>query len=838
MITQQGSQFTGPATNAYFGVSVALSSDGNSFITGAPGVAPTQQGGAYQYKRVAGSWSLVGSKLLGSGGTSLPFYFGSGWGTIGICGDGSVSFIGANGDRTYAGSAYVFRKDGSGVFVQEGSKLVGTGAAAYIYPAQGITTAISDDCLTVASAGPGDDTDKGAVWIFVYSGGSWSQQGSKLVGSGMTGAAAQGRGLSLSSDGNTVAIGGHQDASNTGAVWVWTRSGTTWTEQQQIKPAGYGANTYFGYGLALSNDGNTLVVGGYGADTNVGGAWIYVRSGGTWTAQGSKLVGSGATGAAQQGSSVCISNDGNFIVVGGMADNSGVGAGWAFTRVGTSWSQFGSRFVGTSNSGASAQGAGVACSGDKSTIALGGYADNTNTGAVWFFTTNAGPTAAPTKAPSKSPSKAPSKSPSKSPSKAPSKTPSKTPSKAPSKTPSKAPTPPPTRAPGITFSQSGSKLVGTGYDISVSSNVYQGVSLKLSADGTHLLESGSGDRNGLGSVWYFTRSGSTWTQQQRITPTPSSTPSFGNIAMTPDAATAAFGCASADTVYVFTRSGTTWTQQGSGLTPSDGISAPYNFGSSLGLSSDGNTLAIGGFADNGNIGAMWIFTRSGSTWTQQQKIIPSDYVGSSIVMGISGTISYDGHTVAFGGYGDSTNIGAVWVWTRASFGGTYTQQAKLTPTGSSGTPIYLGNALIGISSDGNTLSAGGQNDNTGGTGYGAIWVWVRSGASWSQQGSKLVPTGGSNPSVMRSQLSADGNIMVVSGQGDSSNVGAFWVYIRTGTSWAQSGSKLTGSGYSGTFPNQGAITISGDGSIVAIGGFTDTSVNAGFMGAVWIFVGA
>ena len=82
----------------------------------------------------------------------------------------------------------------------------------------------------------------------------------------------------------------------------------------------------------------------------VGAAWVFTRSGGVWTQQGSKLVGTGAVGAAEQGHSVAISADGNTAIVGGPNDShnsSGYGAAWVFTRSGGVWTQQGSKLVGT-----------------------------------------------------------------------------------------------------------------------------------------------------------------------------------------------------------------------------------------------------------------------------------------------------------------------------------------------------------------------------------------------------------------------------------------------------------------------------------------------------------
>ena len=160
----------------------------------------------------------------------------------------------------------------------------------------------------------------------------FSQQGNKLVGTGAVGAARQGS-VALSADGNTAVVGGGGDNTNAGAVWVYTRSGGLWT-QQGSKLVGTGAvngssGAEQGQSVSLSADGNTAVVGGAFDNSGAGAVWVYTRSGGVWTQQGSKLA---AVGGASQGNSVALSSDGNTAVVGGYLDNGGAGAAWVYTR--------------------------------------------------------------------------------------------------------------------------------------------------------------------------------------------------------------------------------------------------------------------------------------------------------------------------------------------------------------------------------------------------------------------------------------------------------------------------------------------------------------------------
>src|SRR5262249_58508156 len=116
------------------------------------------------------------------------------------------------------------------------------------------------------------------AWVFTCSGGVWTQQGKKVVGSDGVGSACQGMSVALSADGNSAMVGGRSDNR-------WDRS------------------VPFGRGAA-------------------GAAWVFTRSGGVWTRQGDKLVSTGAVG--HLGTSVALSADGNIAIVGGVAEDTGI----------------------------------------------------------------------------------------------------------------------------------------------------------------------------------------------------------------------------------------------------------------------------------------------------------------------------------------------------------------------------------------------------------------------------------------------------------------------------------------------------------------------------------
>jgi len=199
--------------------------------------------------------------------------------------------------------------------------------------------------------------------------------------------------------GRTAIVGGSYDNRSAGAAWVYARSGGVWT-QQGSKLVGIGAAGIASQGtsVALSGNGNTAIVGGPYDNFNAGAAWVYARSGDVSTQQGGKLVGIGAVGQAGQGFSVALSGDGNTAIVGGPHDNSRSGASWVYIRSGTIWNQQGNKLVSADAVGHAEQGFSVALSADGSTAVAGALADNRVTGAAWVHTRRGGvwtPIAAP-----------------------------------------------------------------------------------------------------------------------------------------------------------------------------------------------------------------------------------------------------------------------------------------------------------------------------------------------------------------------------------------------------------------------------------------------------------
>ena len=279
---------------------------------------------------VRAQFGQQGSKLVGTGALG-----GAQQGTaISLSSDGNTAVVGGSSDNSGAGAAWVYTCS-RGVWSQQ-AKLVGIDAARPSNEEQGFSVSLSADGNTAIVGAPGGNLNVGAAWVYTRSDGVWTQHGPKLVGTGALGDAKQGISVSLSGDGNTAIVGGTFDDGALGAAWVYKRSSGVWSQQAKLVGTGVIGVAKQGQSVSLSCDGNTAIVGGLAGDA----AWVFTRWNGVWSQQGPKLVGTGAIGSAQQGSSVSLSGDGNTAVVGGVSDNGGLGATWVFARSGGIWSGF------------------------------------------------------------------------------------------------------------------------------------------------------------------------------------------------------------------------------------------------------------------------------------------------------------------------------------------------------------------------------------------------------------------------------------------------------------------------------------------------------------------
>jgi hypothetical protein len=327
---------------------------GDTFVAGAPA-----QGVAYVFVRNGDVWNLQ-QELTPSDGTTSD-EFGS---SVALSGDTAV--IGAPGNNSVSavpGAAYVFvRKNGA--WTQQRKLTASDGVKGDLF---GGSVAVSGDTAVIGASNKSINSNvgQGAAYVFLRKSAAWSQQ-RELTESGIEN---QHFGFSVSVSDDTVLVGAPRRnySSNQGpggpfydgAAIVFVRTGSVWSEQQELTETG---GNFLGFSVSL--DGDTLVVGGYYPPLGSGSAYAFFRSGQVWTGQ---------PGLSQLGMSVSVRGD--TALVGSVAAPSGgkqPGDGTAnlFLRRNGVW--YGQALAFPKDAPASAQhsfGISVATSGDLAVVA-------------------------------------------------------------------------------------------------------------------------------------------------------------------------------------------------------------------------------------------------------------------------------------------------------------------------------------------------------------------------------------------------------------------------------------------------------------------------------------
>ncbi len=361
-----------------FGYSVALSSDGNTLAVGAhaedsgttgintsPDESVGASGAAYLFRYAGGSWAQQ-AYIKASNAGSLAFGY-----SLALSSDGNTLAVGAYAEdsgttginstpdesASGSGAAYLFRYAGGNWAQQAYIKASNTGIQDWF----GHSIALSNDGNTLAVGAYAEDSsttginstpdesaiDSGAVYLFRYNGSSWAQQA--YIKAFNTGAGdALGFSVALNANGNTLAVGApYEDSSTTGinstpddsisysgAAYLFRYDGSSWVQQAYIKASNTQIQDFFGVSLALSGDGNTLVVGAFGEGSTTtginsppeyGGGWsgaayLLRYSGSSWTQQA--YIKASNNGPDRFGDAVDISIDGNTLAVGAPAEDS------------------------------------------------------------------------------------------------------------------------------------------------------------------------------------------------------------------------------------------------------------------------------------------------------------------------------------------------------------------------------------------------------------------------------------------------------------------------------------------------------------------------------------
>ncbi len=442
----------------WFGISVAVS--GDTVVVGAPGEdsnaigvngnrannSASASGAAYVFVRSSATWTQ--QAYLKASNTGESHRFGR---SVAVSGDTVV--VGAHredGIALNSGAAYVFVRSGSTWTQQAYLKASNTGAGDEF----GFSVAVSGDTVVVGA--PNEDSNttgvngngannsasaSGAAYVFVRSSATWTQQA--YLKASNTGGDDQ-FGSSVAVSGDTVVVGApvensnatgvngngaNNSASASGAAYVFVRSGSAWVQQAYLKASNTEAGDQFGFSVAVSGDtvvvgadledSNAIGVNGDGANDsafNAGAAYVFLRSGTTWTQQ-AYLKASNTGGVDQFGSSVAVSGD--TVVVGAKLENSiatgvdgnraddsafNAGAAYVFVRSGSTWTQ--RAYLKASNTEAGDEfGYSVAVSGDtvvvgadfedSNAIGVNGNGSNNsagNAGAAYVFVPSAPPT--------------------------------------------------------------------------------------------------------------------------------------------------------------------------------------------------------------------------------------------------------------------------------------------------------------------------------------------------------------------------------------------------------------------------------------------------------------
>lgn len=662
--------------NDYFGLHVEI--DGDAVVVGAPSAGASNTGAAYVFRRTGNTW-VQEAKLVASDADA-----GDSMGS-GVAIDGETIVAGAGADNVGAnadqGSAYVFTRI-NGTWAQRAKLVASDGLADDLFG----YSSVAVDGRTVIVGAIGDDiganNSQGSAYVYVSTSGlswtSWVEQ-QKLVATAA--AAFDGFGEEVDIEGNTVVVGANGRDGPVGvaqgAVFVFARSGSVWTQQQELLAPDAGASDSATWLKGLSLSGDTIAMGRYQNLSLRGAVSVFRNSGSTWIHHAT-LRAPDATIHDFFGYAVDVSN--GTLVSGAYKDNDGSrgaqprGSVYIHHLIGNEWVEGYQRITpptaglneqfGTSvavGGGTALVGAPLKDAGPVDQGAVGVY---DRTGNLWDF-----------------------------------------------------------------------RLLLTPSNGAAGDNFGRSVAIDgdTAVVGAYLDDVGA--NTDQGSVYVFTRSGTVWTQQTQLFASDGAANDRFGTSVAISNGTILVGSwfddvgANADqgSVYVFTGSGATWTQQ-TRLTASDGAATDY-FGYSLAF--EGNTVLIGAYGDdatNSDQGSVYCFTRTGATWTQQQRLNASN--------GLTGdrfgySLALDGDNAIIGAYwddvGPSAEQGSAYVFTRPTFGGTWAQQAQLVaPDGAANDRFGSSVAL-----EGNIAFVGAPNAAVGAEpGQGAGYFFVRSGTQW------------------------------------------------------------------------------------------------------------
>ncbi len=304
-------------------------------------------------------------KLLASDAAELDQF---GW-SVSLASDRAV--LGAYGESNGRGAAYLFARGGD-AWTEEQKLVASDGAEP---DKLGSSVSLGVDRLLVGAYGA--DTFRGAAYVFVKSGDVWTEE-QKLVA--RDGIAGENFGASVSLAGDRALVGAYGSGAARGAVYVFVRSNGAWIEEQKLVARDGAADDTFGWSVSLAGDsaGERALVGAPGADGARGAAYVFVRKGGAWTEE-RKLAANDGIAFDNFGTAVSLAGD--RALIGAQWNDDFRGAAYVFVRSGSSWTA--EQKLVASDSSAGRFGNAVSLATDRALI--GAYAHAEGRGAAYVF---------------------------------------------------------------------------------------------------------------------------------------------------------------------------------------------------------------------------------------------------------------------------------------------------------------------------------------------------------------------------------------------------------------------------------------------------------------------
>ena len=302
---------------------------------------------------------------------------------ISLSDDGNTVAIGSWNNENQTGHTRIYAWNGS-AWVQRGSDIDGETS----HNRSGYSVSLSSDGNTVAIGAPhndGGENRSGHTRIYAWNGSSWVQRGSDIDGE--SAGDNSGHSVSLSSDGSTVAQTPYNDdnGNDSGHTRIYKWDGSAWN-QLGSDIDGEAADDYSGKGVALSSDGTIVAIGANGNDgggDRSGHTRIYAWNGSSWVQRGSDIDGESAGDSTGSTGAISLSGDGNIVAIGAPSHTNGKGQTRLFQWDGGAWNQIGSGINGEEDGDFS--GVGIALSRDGSTVAIGESNEGDYEGQVRVF---------------------------------------------------------------------------------------------------------------------------------------------------------------------------------------------------------------------------------------------------------------------------------------------------------------------------------------------------------------------------------------------------------------------------------------------------------------------